>query len=466
MNIKEIEQKLLLLDNKLKYGRLFDYKPSAKQRDFHALGSTKRYRLLRAGNQLGKTTAGASEMAMHLTGIYPEWWIGRRYEHKINAWVGGKSGEAVRDSVQKLLMGDVGDYGTGMIPKDCIGETINGRGVMGALDYVMVKHVNGGWSSVKFKNYEQGREVWQSSTLDIVWFDEEPPEDIYAEGCTRIASKENGMVYITFTPLKGMTSVVRGFLQGNNPDCSDTNITLLDAEHLSDKQKEVILRNYSPHERQARANGIPMMGEGTVFQIAQEAISVERFELPKWYKIIGGIDFGWQHPTAAVRLAWNPDDDIIYVTHVYKKKEATPVIHTSALKAWGKLTFAWPHDGLAHDKGSGEQLAEIYRKEGLELLGERAQFPDHRGHGVEAGLTEMRMRMETGRLKVFSHLTEWFEEFRLYHYKDGKVVKEYDDLLCATRYAMMCIQDADTPIDKADYGKKKVKYRSGSWMSA
>jgi hypothetical protein len=30
---------------------------------------------------------------------------------------------------------------------------------------------------------------------------------------------------------------------------------------------------------------------------------------------------------------------------------------------------------------------------------------------------------------VFSHLNDWFDEFRLYHRKGGKIVKEGDDLM-------------------------------------
>jgi hypothetical protein len=56
-------------------------------------------------------------------------------------------------------------------------------------------------------------------------------------------------------------------------------------------------------------------------------------------------------------------------------------------------------------------------------------------------------RMKTGRLKVFSHLGEWFEEFRLYHRKDGLIAKERDDLLSATRIAIMMLRVAASPAD-------------------
>jgi hypothetical protein len=94
------------------------------------------------------------------------------------------------------------------------------------------------------------------------------------------------------------------------------------------------------------------------------------------------------------------------------------------------------YDGLQHSRDSGEQLAEQYRRQSLYLLHEHATFEDGTT-GVEAGLMEMLERMQTGRWKVFRHLAEWFQEFRLYHRKNGRVVKLADDLLSASRYAMM-----------------------------
>lgn len=203
------------------------------------------------------------------------------------------------------------------------------------------------------------------------------------------------------------------------------------------EQADAIISGYPEHEREARAKGVPILGSGRIFPIKDSEISVEPFQIPDYWPKIGGLDFGWDHPTAASRLAWDRDADIIYVTNCYKKKEATPLIHAGALKPWGDwLPWAWPHDGLQHDKGSGEQLAEQYKSQGLKMLDEKATFEDG-SNGVEAGLMDMLDRMQTGRWKVFSHLVEWFEEFRLYHRRDGKVVKEFDDIMSSSRYALM-----------------------------
>ena len=168
---------------------------------------------------------------------------------------------------------------------------------------------------------------------------------------------------------------------------------------------------------------------------------------------VGGLDFGWDHPTAAAKLAWDRDSDVVYVTATYRMREATPLIHAGALKPWGTtLPWAWPHDGLAHDRTSGEQLAESYRRHRLNLLAGKAEFEDGSA-GVEAGLFMMLERMQTGRLKVFRHLSDWFEEFRLYHRDAGKVVKLRDDLISATRYALMCLRFAK-PAGQTSFARK------------
>jgi hypothetical protein len=216
-----------------------------------------------------------------------------------------------------------------------------------------------------------------------------------------------------------------------------TRITIDQAPHYSAEERAAIIAGYPAFEREARAGGYPTMGSGRVFPIAEEALKVEAFEVPAAWVQIGGIDFGWDHPTAACRLAWDRDTDTLYLTAAYAMREATPVIHAATLKAWGAwLPWAWPHDGLQHDKGSGEAIADQYRRQGLAMLPERATFEDG-SSGLEAGVSEMLERMETGRFKVFAHLEEWFGEFRMYHRKDGLIVKEHDDRISAARYAMM-----------------------------
>lgn len=194
--------------------RLKQYAPYPKQLEFHRAGTTHRERLFLAANQCGKTLAGAMEMAMHLTGRYPEWWEGRVVDRPVRWWASGVTGLSCRDNPQRLLLGppqDHSQWGTGAIPGDAITGFSRWHGIPDAVDSILVRHTTGKNSVVSFKAYEQGREKWQGETLDGVWFDEEPPMDIYTEGLTR-TNATGGMTMMTATPLLGMTEVIRMFL--------------------------------------------------------------------------------------------------------------------------------------------------------------------------------------------------------------------------------------------------------------
>jgi hypothetical protein len=243
-----------------------------------------------------------------------------------------------------------------------------------------------------------------------------------------------------------------------------TRMTIDEVAHYTSRQRAVIVGSYAAHEREARAQGIPTFGSGRVFPVSEEQILVAPFAVPDHWVQIGGIDFGWDHPTAACRLAWDRDTDILYVTASYGVREQTPVIHAAALKSWGGwLPWAWPHDGLQHDKGSGEAIAEQYRRQGLLMLPERATFEDG-SNGLEAGVTEMLERMQTGRWKVFAHLEDWLAEFRLYHRKDGLIVKRDDDRLAAARYAMMMKRFAGRKAQRRP-ARAAAPAGTGSWMN-
>ena len=194
--------------------QLATYRPYSKQAAFHAAGAQARERLFMAGNQLGKTKAGGSEWAMHLTGLYPDWWVGKRFAGPVKFWAAGVTAESTRDNPQRVLLGPPQkkeEWGTGTIPARSILATAAARGVTDGVDSIVVRHVSGGASTLLFKSYEKGREKWQGETLDGVWFDEEPPLDIYIEGLTR-TNATDGIVIVTFTPLLGMSEVVRMFL--------------------------------------------------------------------------------------------------------------------------------------------------------------------------------------------------------------------------------------------------------------
>ena len=195
--------------------RLTGFRPYPKQLEHFGKGSSHRERLLMAGNQLGKSYCGAYETALHLTGRYPEWWPGRRWSRPTRGWIASETAEVTRDTAQRLLLGppeDEEQWGTGMIPADAIrGWARKTSSVANSIDTLRVRHVSGGVSVAGFKSYDQGRKKFQAATLDWVWLDEEPPMDVYQEAKTR-TNVELGLVTLTFTPLLGLSEVVRMFL--------------------------------------------------------------------------------------------------------------------------------------------------------------------------------------------------------------------------------------------------------------
>ncbi len=435
--------------------KLSRYKPYARQVEFHSRGATHRERLFRAGNQLGKTWSSAYEIAYHLTGLYPDWWQGKRWSRGVTGWALGESMESTRDTLQRLVLGRPGEWGTGTIPENLIIDVKRAQGIADSVDCVFVRHVSGGVSRLYFKSYEKGRSKLQGETLDFAALDEEPPIDIYTEVLTR-TNATKGIVWITFTPLLGMSEVVRLFLQNPTPDRSDTNMTIDDVGHYSKEERDRIVLSYPEHEREARAKGIPILGSGRVWPIAESAITVEPFTLPDHWPRICGVDFGIDHPSAGAWLAWDRDTDTTYLYDAYRESNMTPADLVPLIKRRGEwVPVSWPADGLQRSKGDGIQLADQYRSHGANMLHEYAQLPetgDEDGKktsrvSVEAGVLAMYEDMKAGKFKVFSSMTAWFEEFRLYHRKDGQIVKLQDDLLSATRYAYVMRRYAALPPD-------------------
>ena len=243
-----------------------------------------------------------------------------------------------------------------------------------------------------------------------------------------------------------------------SPDRAMVTMTIDDVPLYSDEQKKRIIASYSPHEVEARTRGVPVMGSGQIFPVAEDKIKTPYRKIPDHWPCIAAMDFGYDHPFAAVELAHDRDTDTVYVTKTYRIKEQSVIQHAAALRPWGKdLRWAFPQDGNRHTlDGAGISLAEQYRGQGLEMMWEPAKFEDG-SVSVEAGIMLMLSRMQNGTFKVFDHLDEWFEEFRLYHRRDSKVFKEHDDLLCATRYACMSLRFARTRRQFDDF-RREINY--------
>lgn len=448
-----------------RFRKLDFYEPYPKQMEFHNYGKTKRERLLIAGNQLGKTEAGAAEASFHLTGDYPEWWDGRRWDRPVKGWAIGETSLLTRDVSQKKLLGPPGIVdmvGTGYIPKESIVDISLARGVTDAIDGLQVRHKSGGTSLLNFKSYEQGRQKLQGDSIDFGWCDEEPPLPEYSEILTRTTAT-GGMVYVTFTPLQGRSAVVNRFLDELDTNRVVVTMTIYDAKHIPREKIKEIIAGYPAHEREARANGIPMLGSGRIFPYSDESIMEARIlNVPLHWHKLWGIDFGIDHPFAAALIAWDKDADVIHVLNTHRVSDQLPIMHAPVIKNLGELVpVSWPQDGHERDKNSGVALQEAYRKQGLKMLPEHAQWPDG-SRSTEAGILEMQDRMTSGRFKVAADCADFFEEFRLYHRKDGLIVKVKDDILSAIRIAIMDKRHA-RPVS---LGKAGRKFRGGPGQTA
>jgi phage terminase large subunit-like protein len=169
----------------------------------------------------GKTVTGTYMDTAFATGMYPDWWKGRRFNSPITVWVAGDNAKTVRDILQVELIGPHDSRGTGMIPGELITRTTPKAGVPDALDTVYVKHhdENGdfdGHSMIQFKSYDQGRIAYQGTAIEVVHLDEECPIEIYTECLIRTMTTK-GIVFLTFTPLTGLTPLVLSFMPGGSP---------------------------------------------------------------------------------------------------------------------------------------------------------------------------------------------------------------------------------------------------------
>lgn len=453
--------------------RLGNFTPYEWQLKFYGAGSTAKQRLLMAANRVGKTYSAAFEIACHLTGKYPDWWDGARFDFPIKCWALGVTGEQIRDVIQKNLLGEFdGDEldGKGAIPyNDIIQESVvRSPQTKNLVKDIKVRHKSGGKSHLSLKAYSQGQHVMMGDSVDLIWIDEEPKDTaIYPQCLTRTATGNRGKgghVLMTFTPENGMTQIVSQFMEDLKKGQYLQNVTWDDAPHLDEETKEQILAAYPEYQRDMRSKGIPAVGTGLIFTVKDEDIQCEPFDLPEYFYVINALDFGWDHPQAHIQLWWDKDQDVIYIAKAWKKSERDAEQAWTAVKSWSQNTpTAWPHDGLQHEKGGGGVLKSDYVKAGFKMLAEHATWPEG-GMSVEQGIMEISQRMRDGRFKVFKTLTDWFEEKRLYHRDEhGRIVKERDDLISATRYGYMMrryaimARDLHNAIEQRTYIPRPIK---------
>jgi phage terminase large subunit-like protein len=478
--------------------------------EFFGAGSKWSERLILGGNRSGKTRNAAYEVRCHATGLYPKWWKGRRFKEPVQVWAAGNTATTTRDILQVELYGTIPDAPkTGVLDAHLITETASKVAIPNALETIWVEHVSGGTSMIQFKSYDQRRKAYEGTSRHVIWLDEEPPADIYEECVIRTLTVD-GIVITTFTPLEGLTPFLEQYLQNavmytnerdekghrvvvgafanvfagvdessvveeqaKNADPTQSKLLPLNKRpkhvtmiawdeipHLDEEAKNRLLATIPPYMRDARTRGIPNLGAGKIFPIPEEDIIVEPFSIPKHWPRGYGMDVGWNW-NSAVWGAYDRETSTWYLYNELHRHHVSPPEFASGIRrvgGWipGRIDPA----AQGRNQRDGTQLLQLYLDEGLTLM--MAQ------NAVEAGIGEVWTGLTTGSIKVFSTLTQWRSEYRMYR-RDGKgrVVKVHDHLMDATRYLLTSgidwlVSEVENAVQPAyELGDS---YHSSGWM--
>lgn len=472
---RELAKLLEEKERRIRYSRIDQLFPETgpyrrelypKHMAFMKAGKKYRQRAIIAANRTGKTLMGAYEMTCHLTGRYPDWWEGRVFTQPIEAWAASIRNEDTKNIVQKELLGDPLDIGSGLIKKEYLyGKPVRKPGVVNSIETIYVKHISGGLSRLDFKAYEQGRDAFQGTKKQVIWLDEEPRDyEIYTECLTRTMDDRNpGLIYCTFTPLLGLSETVLSFLPDgkipennvhpDNPYKYVTQVSWEEVPHLNDDQKKEMLQAYLPHERDARSKGYPAMGSGAIYPYMEDELVVEPFPIPCWWPRACGLDVGW-NKTAAVWGALDPDSKQIYLYSEHYMGKEVPAVHASAIKLRGDwIPVAIDPRADARSTADGTRIIDLYEAEGL--------FLNPADNAVDAGIYKINQLFASNQLKIFTPLKNLLAELRVYRRdKDGKVVKKNDHMMDAMRYLIMTGMEHSIALSDTEYSPED--YSTGS----
>lgn len=409
-----------------------------KHMEFFSAGDGYLERLFMAANRVGKTVAGAFETTCHLTGLYPKWWTGKRFDHATDGWACGTTNQTTRDIVQIALLGALNAPGTGMIPSELIERTTRkSHGLADAVEQIYVKHVSGKTSTVGLKTYEQGRASFEGTAKHFVWCDEEPPADCYDEMKMRLLTTR-GCIYTTFTPLRGVSAVVKSFTEPDNDEMRAVKFYVQagwqDAPHLDEKAKKEMRAGLPPHQIRARTLGEPSLGAGAIYPIAEEDVLLDTFAIPEDWQRVFAMDVGWNR-TAVLWGARDPGNGRIVLYDEHYQGQGEPASHALAIKARGEwIQGVIDPAARGRSQVDGKQLIYEYQKLGLNLSAAN--------NTLEAGLQAVWQALVSGQLKAQRHLQQFRREFGRYHRDEkGNIPAQDDHLMDAMRYLWMSGRD-------------------------
>ena len=440
--LREIAEAVRLLKEKKKYNSIDFVFPDTgpfrrelypKHIEFLNAGSYVGERAFIAANRVGKTFTGLYEMVLHATGRYPHWWKGKRFNHAVECWLVGETGETIRDTMQQDLVGR-GEPWTGLIPRDTIArEPLAMPGIANGFGQYFIKHVSGGISRIVTKSYNSGIEAFKGAAIHVAMLDEQCPLNIYTE-CQMRTVTTRGIVYLTFTPDNGPTDTVLYFIE--DPYKFKVKVGWKDVPHLPLEVQEEMRKKIPPHLIPCKTEGEVYLGTGAIYPISPAEImcppDIDISHMPKAY----GFDPGW-NKTAAVWGAYDKKSDTIYLYSEYYQGQAECAVHAKGIRARGAWIpgIADPATEYGSKGKDGIGFLPLYEEEGLNLMMANNKNKEER-------IFQVYERLRTGRLKVFSTLKNWFSEFGMYRRdNNGKIVKKNDHLMDATTYLVAHMLD-------------------------
>lgn len=298
----------------------------------------KRNRWVFGGNRSGKTECGAVECIYMALGIHPY----RQNKKDVEGWVVSLSTQVQRDVAQKKILR--------YLRRDRIEEIVmlSGRKdapESGVIDFIRVRNAFGGSSVIGFKSCDQGREKFQGASLDFVWFDEEPPKEIYEECRMRVLDRR-GDLFGTMTPLKGLTFVYEEIFlnRREDPEVWYEFMEWADNPYLPAEEITLLGNCLDERELQSRRYGRFSSAEGLVYPEFDERVHViEPFALPKEWQDNISIDPGLNNPLSAHWYAVDYDDNV-YVVYEHFAAGKDIDYHASEIRRISGM-LGWKTDG-------------------------------------------------------------------------------------------------------------------------
>jgi len=466
------EQLAISVADDMVYNQLRYFRPFEHQKQFFNTQASPRRGIL-AANRIGKTVSTCYETAMHLTGQYPEWWRGLRFDHAITAMVAGEGWSQVALVLQNELLGthDVkitDAIGTGAIPRDCIRmDTMrnDGANCMG----VEVAHSSGGTSYLLFANYTQEVRQMQGFKLNLAVFDEQPPDDFFSEIVTRTATTQ-GQVLCSFTPLKGLNGLVSKFWN-REAGYDFVRVAWTDVPEYDPWSEPFLLaetraqleRDYLPHEREARIAGRPVMGKGAVFQIrtwpTYRTGDYDFRTMQGIHRIIA-LDLGLVNDRTVITLMyWHPTERLawlhrqICVTGIEEANPANYIQHLMRPEVFGTPIVLPPDAGTpGRYTMSAQSIRELFESYELNVIARPiANPPDSEGRTTNHkayGINAMRQMLEAGTLQINENCQDFLREAANYYVDPQGRFSDPDDCIDSARYAILgCLNSLAEPWD-------------------